>query len=95
VLLNELALMLGGGAAGGLEVVAAGADDVVAGGGVVPPEELLPHAAAANPTATSATVIARLWVKGKVSSRGWAGRAERDFPRLLDPAFVQSAGPYD
>jgi hypothetical protein len=68
VLLNELVLMLTG-AAGALDVAVAGADDVVAGG-VVPPEELLPHAAAANPTATSATVIARLWVKGKVSSSG-------------------------
>jgi hypothetical protein len=69
--LNELVLMLTG-AGGALEVVVAGAEDVVAGGEAVvpPPEELLPHAAAANPTATSATVIARLWVKGKVSSRG-------------------------
>jgi hypothetical protein len=63
---NELALMLMG-AAGGLEVALL---EPPLAGGVVPPDELLPHAAAVRPRTTSATVIARLWVKGKMSSRG-------------------------
>jgi hypothetical protein len=98
--LNELALMLTG-ADGELEAVA-GADDAAADDagvdgdelGAPLPDELLPQAAAASPRPAIAATYARFLVKSKVSSRGGAGPAAREYPRRPGTAFVRSAGRY-
>jgi hypothetical protein len=73
-LVNEVAV-IDGAAGADDEDADAGADEAADAGALALldapafPDELLPHAAATTPTPAIATRYARLWVKGKISSR--------------------------